>query len=103
MPINNCLGRPSCLQDNPSARATEKTHIPILLQWSVYRTIAQQRLHVTIYTRISLTFNSIFHCGYTRKIAMENIVCLYATHYYVDMLISASRKSLPAVIRIYEQ
>jgi hypothetical protein len=31
LPTTNCLGRPGCLQDNPSARTTEKTHIPILL------------------------------------------------------------------------
>jgi hypothetical protein len=27
----NCLGHPSCLQNYPSARTTEKTHFPILL------------------------------------------------------------------------
>jgi hypothetical protein len=26
LPMSNCLGCPSCLQDNPSARAREKTH-----------------------------------------------------------------------------
>jgi hypothetical protein len=30
----NCLGRLSCLQDNLSARTTEKTHFPILLRIS---------------------------------------------------------------------
>jgi hypothetical protein len=42
---------------------------------------------------------SIFHCAYNRKIAMENIVCSYATYYYIDVtLISASNKSVSAVI-----
>jgi hypothetical protein len=27
LPTTNCLGRPSCLQENPSARTTEKTHL----------------------------------------------------------------------------
>jgi hypothetical protein len=31
-PTTNCLARSSCLQDNSSARTTEKTHLPILLR-----------------------------------------------------------------------
>jgi hypothetical protein len=31
LPTTNCLGRPSFLQDNPSARTKEKTHLPIWL------------------------------------------------------------------------
>jgi hypothetical protein len=44
LPTTHCLGHPRCLQDNPSAWTTEKTHFPILLRRSVYWTIAQQRL-----------------------------------------------------------
>jgi hypothetical protein len=38
-----CMGHPRCLQDNPSARTTEKTHLPHIVAKSVYRTIVQQR------------------------------------------------------------